>query len=357
MERDFDLQTLLAELAAREGGSDLHLVVGQPPVFRVNGELIRRDGPALDGAQVEALLTPYLRETQKADLLAGVQDAKLTLRHDGATFGCQVFRERGQFGAAIRLLPSKVPTVGDLELPRIVEQLTHTRRGLILLTGPTGSGKATTCAAMLETINQTRAERILTIEDPMAYVFESKQSLITQRVVGEDVASFAEGVRAAWQEDPDIILIGQLENMEMVQLALALAETGHLVLSTLHAESASEAIQRIVEVFPEPRETIRRLLARTLQAVIAQRLLTRAGRYGRVPANEILIASPRVRQMIAEGKEADLGLAIQAGYNLGMQTMDDSILDLYRASQVSHDTAWHALEDRTRLEAPPPQTP
>lgn len=353
MENDFDLQTLLAELAAREGGSDLHLVAGQPPVFRVNGELVRRDGPAFDGPELETLLAPYLGDAQKADLHAGVQDAKRTLRHNGTTFRCHVFRERGQFGAAVRRLPSNVPTVEDLELPPVIEKLTHTKRGLILITGSVGSGKSTTCAAMIETVNRTRAERILTIEDPMEYVFQSRQSLITQRVVGEDVVSFEEGVRAAWQEDPDIILIGQLRNMEMVQLALALAETGHLVLSTVHGESAPEAVQRIVEVFPEPRETIRRLLARTLQAIIAQKLLVRADRPGRAPANEILLGTPRVRQMIAEGKEADLGLAIEAGRGQGMQTMDDSVVSLFQTGAISHDTARTALQDPSRLPAPP----
>lgn len=346
-----ELSALLTDLIARDG-SDLHLAVGQPPTFRVGGELTRRDGPALDAAQMDALVGRYLTD--------GALEADVSLRQDEATFRCHVFRERGRPGAAIRVIPSKVPTLDELfagqeGVNAVLRSLTQRLRGLVLITGPIGSGKATTCAAMLEEINQTRAERIVTVESPIEYVLQSKRSLITQRGVGQDVPSFEDGARAAWQEDADVILIGDLHSMEAVQLALSLAETGHLVFAKLHLESASEAVQRLIEAFPEPREGVRRMLARTLLAVVAQKLLPRVER-GRVPAIELMMATPRVRQMIAEGKVDALDLVVEAGHDQGMRSMDDAVLALHRAGAISRETAWHALQDRDRLSTSSPES-
>lgn len=353
-----ELTALLAELV-EANGSDLHLVTGQPPIFRVGGELIRREGETLSETDIERMLLPNLSEGQKAALAAGAQDAGVTLLQDEATFRVHVFRERGAPAAAIRMIPSQVPTLDMIfseenTVKTILQDLIRQPRGLILLTGPTGCGKTTTCFSLLEEINRTRAERIVTVEESISYVLQSKQSLITQRSVGQDVASFEDGARSAWQEDLDVIFLGALATLDTLRLALALAETGHLVISQLDVESAPDAVQRLIEAFPEPRENVRRMLARHLLAVVAQKLLPRSGRTGRVPANEILLATPRVKQMIADG-QGDLNLAIEASRDQGMQTMDDSVLALYGAGAISEETARYNLEDPTRLGTPPPK--
>lgn len=355
-----ELRTLLAEMVSQKA-TDLHLVVGLPPILRVNGELTPvttpEKMPNLEGADaVEVLLRPFLEEKQKA-LMPG-HDLCLTLQQENILFRCQLSWERSRLMAAIRVVPSRVPTLEELRLPPIFEKLTHTRRGLILVTGPAGSGKSTTVTAMIEQINLTRSERIITLEDPIEYLFASKLSLITQRQVGEDVESYEQGVLSAMLSDPDVALIGELRTQETVRAALVLAETGHLVFSTLGVETASEAVQRLIEAFPEPRDAIRRLLARTLQAVIAQQLLpaTEAHRaetgQGRLAANEILILTGRVRQMILDG-QTDFTLAMEAGHADGMQTMDEAVLSHYRAGRVHSDMARSRMQDVTRLDSPP----
>ncbi|MBV9852028.1 MAG: PilT/PilU family type 4a pilus ATPase [Armatimonadetes bacterium] len=352
---------MLTEMVQRQA-SDLHLVAGMPPIFRVHGELVPHTTPVkptdlLEAGAVEDLLSPYLSDLQKAQLVE--RDLRVTLRQDQSVFHCQVFRERGRLAAAIRVVPSRVWSVDELGLPPVLERLTHTLRGLILVTGPAGSGKSTTVAGMIEHINRTRKERIITVEDPIQYEFSSKLSLITQRQVGEDVESYEQGLLSAMTSDLDVALIGELRDLETVRLALVLAETGHLVFSTLSVETVSEAVQRLIEVFPEPRATIRRLLARTLQAVIAQKLIPASAEYkaqtsqGRLAANEILIMTQRVRQMVLE-EQTDFTLAMEAGRGDGMQTMDAAILDHYRAGRISYDVAALSLEDRTRLGPPPP---
>lgn len=356
-----ELTALLAEMETRQA-SDLHLVVGQPPVFRVAGRLTRReDGPVLDAGAMEALLLPHLSDPLRGALVHGRQDAEMTLRQGAGTFRFHVFRERDNLSAALRKVPNQVPALDDLnftpEVRETLERLTKTTRGLIVVTGPSGSGKSTTCAALIETINRTRAERIVTLEDLIEYEFTSKQSLITQRVVGQDLNSFAEGLRSAFREDPDIVFVGELRDLETFGLALALAETGHLVFCTMHMNTASEAVKRLIESYPESnRENVRDLLARNLMAVIAQGLLPRvpnSGLHGRVPANEILIGTPRVRRMIAEGHD-DLAVAMEAGRDAGMQTMDDAIVRLYERGEIAFDLAWNRLEDRGRVAPPAP---
>ena len=354
-----ELSTLLTEMVA-QNASDLHLVVGLPPIFRIQGDLVPRTSPdkrpALLGVgAVDSLLSPYLSDGQRVQ--SAERDLTMTLRQDDAVFHCQVFRERGRLAAAIRVVPLRIWSLSELGLPPILETLTQRRRGLILVTGPTGSGKSTTAAAMVEHINKTRAERIVTIEDRIEYEFRSKLSLITQRQVGEDVENYEQGILSAMNSDLDVALIGELRSMEAVRAALVLAETGHLVFSTLSVETASEAVQRLIEVFPEPRAAIRRLLARTLQAVIAQKLLPVTESYraktgkGRTVANEILVMTQRVRQMILEG-QTDLTLVMEAGHTHGMQTMDEAILKEYRAGRVSYEVAELHMEDHHRLGPP-----
>lgn len=345
-----ELDTLLEELTAREG-SDLHLVAGIPPVFRVNGTLTPRAGDALTETETDALLSPLL---PFGTPLPFSTDYEATVRRPSGVFRGQIFRERGHLAAAFRRVPVHVPTLEDLGFGdnSVLRQLIQKPRGLILVTGPTGSGKSTTCAAMIEEINRTRAERIITVETSLDYVFEGKQSIVTQRVVGEDVPTFEQGVLSALNSDLDVALIGEMRSLEIVRLALVMAETGHLVFSVMHAETASEAIQRLVEVFPEPRDTIRRMLARSLVAVIAQRLVPRAAPSGRVPVNEILIADSRVRRMIVDG-QTDLTVAIEAGRMSGMQTMDDDALRLFHSGTISYEQAWNLMLDRERLGPPP----
>lgn len=347
-----ELDMLLTELAEQKG-SDLHLVAGQPPIFRIDGALVRREGEAMEEEALNALLLSPLSEEQKTRLLSGRMDIEVSLRRDGRSYRCCLFHERGRLACAIRSVPQTPPTLEQLYpdssgIRTTLEALTELPRGLVLVTGPAGSGRNTTCAALLERINQSQPRRILTLEDPIEFEMISKQSLITQRSIGQDVLSFREGALSAFREDVDVILISELRDLETIQYALALAESGHLVFSTLHLERATDAVRRIIEVFPEPRDLIRRTVARNLAAVIAQRLLPRADRPGRTAVNEVLLGTPQIRRMIAENAP-DLTLGIEAGRDAGMQTMDDSILRSYRQGIFSYETAWTYIEDHERL--------
>lgn len=366
-----ELDSLLAQMTERNA-SDLHLAAGVPPVFRVDGNLVtarvpsspleivdareeqvrhllREDRePTLTPEDLDALLQTALPEDKMAGARQG-RDFSATLRHGGRTFRCQVFRERGRLAAAIRVIPEVIFTLDDLHLPPIFETLTHSKRGLILLAGPTGGGKTTTLVSMVDHINRTRSERIYTIEDPLYYVLSSKLSLVTQRVVGEDVESYERGLLSAM--DSDVILVGELRTPETARLALEMAEKGHLILSQITAETVADALARLLALLGEPRDAAQRLLARTMQAVIAQRLLPRAAPTGRVAANEVLLATSRVRQMIADGQTdpALLALAMEASPQSGMQTMDDALLALHAAGVISREAAASHLQEPGRL--------
>ena len=349
-----ELKDLLAEFVNRKA-SDLHLMAQQPPTLRIDGDLIPLDTPPLEPQAAEQLFAPYVSEAELFALRDG-QDVNTSIEWAGKRFRCCIFRDRTGTSAALRLIPCVVPSLRDLfgERAETFRKLTQARRGLILLAGNIGSGKSTTVAAMLNEINGERSERIITIEDPIEYIHSSQKSLFSQREVGKDVESLEHGALSALRADLDVALIGELRTPEAVRIALTLAETGHLVFSTLMADTASEAIQRLVEAFPEGGDRIRRLLARTVLAVIAQRLLPRASLHGRVPVNEILLATPRVRRLIDEGT-TDFTLALEAGRGQGMCTMDDAVLTAYRADEISYDTAWNAIGDRERLgEGPHP---
>lgn len=342
------LGTLLDQLVARNG-SDLHLIVGQPPVFRVDGKLEREDTPPITADDMNGMLIPLLSEGQRAQLDTRKQGVDFTIRRNEQAFRCQFFHEQERLGAAIRSIPTHVPTLDQLGLEELLSPILQSPRGLVIVSGLAGSGKTTTCAAMLETINRTSARRILTIEDPIDYTFESKESLITQHTIGQDVESFETGMRMALNADPDVIFVGELRSLDALHMAMVLANTGHLVFTVMHSETASETVTRLVDAFPPAQQPmIRRLLARTLTAVVAQRLVVRADRPGRVAANEVLLANARVRRMIAEG-QADLTVAIEAARDSGMQTMDDSLLRLYKAGTISYDSAWSDLQDKERL--------
>ncbi len=349
-----ELNSLLAQMTERKA-SDLHLAAGVPPVFREADALIAAKASNLTPEDIETLLQAAFPEDKLAEARRG-SDFSATLRHEGRTFRCQVFRERGRLAAAIRVIPDRIYTLDELHLPPVFEALTQSKRGLILVVGPTGSGKTTTLVSMLEHINRTRSERIFTVEDPINYVLSSKLSLVTQRVVGEDVESYEHGLRAVEDADPDIVLVGELRTPETARLALELADKGHLVLSQMTAETVADALARLLALLGEPHDQARRLLARTAEAVIAQRLLRRADGTGRVAANEILIATPRVRQMIVDGQTdtVSLELAMEARRGVGgfltrMQTMDDALLGYYAGGVISRETAESHLKEKGRL--------
>lgn len=344
-----ELDSLLAQMIERKA-SDLHLVPGVPPIFRINGDLVPDSPPNLTEDDVSALLHSGLPKDNLASARLG-QPFSATLRHAGQAFRCQVFRDCGALAAAVRIAPERIPTLEEMHLPPIFEKLTHCRRGLILVAGPTGSGKTTTVVSMLDHINQTRSERIYTLEDPLNYVFSSKLSLVTQQIVGEDVDGYERGLMSLKDADPDVIFIGELRTPEVVRLALELAETGHLIFSQMTADTAGDAVNRLLALLDGPPGAAQSLLTRTVQAVIAQRLLVRDDRAGRVAANEILIFTQRVRQMILDGQTAPdlLELAMTASHSAGMRTMDEALLDLHAKAVISRETVEAHLKDKTRL--------
>lgn len=345
-----ELNILFSELIERQA-SDIHLVVGQPPVYRIDGALTRREGEALTEEDIRAILLPHLNEMQRAAVSERRLPVEFTLHAQDRNWRGQVFCERGRLGATLRPVPRSVPTLEMLGFGEdsILRTIIRSPRGLVIVTGPTGSGKTTTIAAMIETINATTPARIFTIEDPIEYEFESRQSVITQHQVGFDVESFRQGLLMAFRADLDVAYLGEVRDLETLQLTFTLAETGHLVLFTVHCENASQTVARLMDVFPaEQQGWVRRQLARNLVAIVAQRLLPRADRRGRVAANEILTATPRIRRMIAEG-QTDLTIAIEAGRDQGMQTMDDAVLAHYRSGTISRETAWCNVENLERL--------
>ena len=344
-----ELSSLLAEMVERKAFY-LHLVAGVPPIFRVDGELIPTPPPNLTEDDVEALLHQALPESKLA-AASEARNISATLRRDDETFRCQVFRSGGSLAAAIRILPKRIPTLDEMRLPPIFEELTQLPCGLVLVAGPTGSGKTTTVVSMLEQINMTHSSRIYTLEDPLNYVLKTKLSLVTQRVVGEDVESYESGLLSIKDADPDVVFIGEMRTSEVVRLAAEIAESGTLVFSQMTADTAAEAIERLIDLLGEPRETARRLVARTLQAVIAQKLLVRADRQGRVAVNEVLLSTPQTRQMISDGQTAPelLELVMSASRSLGMQTMDDALLNCYAEGVISRETAAEHLVDKSRL--------
>lgn len=330
---------------------DLHLVAAMRPILRVNGQLVPVDGPSLSAADLEGVLAPYLTDHERAQLANG-QDIHKSIENGSERFRACIFHDHAGIAAAVRRLQSKVPNLSDLyataQAERIRSMLSN-RRGLILVVGQTGSGKYTSVAAMINDINLTRSDRILTIEDPIEWVFRSKMSLISQREVGRDVESLEQGGLSALKTDCDVVFIGEIRTPEALRVALALAEIGYLVLTTLHASSTSAAVQRLLDSFPDAKESMRAMISRCLVAVVAQKLLPRSDRPGRAAANEVLIANPRVRSMIATG-ETDFSLVIEAGRSEGMWAMDDSVMDLYQEGTISIETARGELINRDRID-------
>jgi twitching motility protein PilT len=330
----------LLHIVVDRNASDLHLCTQSEPVIREDGALKRLNFE---------LLTPNVTQRMMYDILSdeNIHKFESTLELDfsyalprRARFRVNMYRDRGTVGAAFRLIPQKIPTVQDLNLPPVLERITDKPRGLVLVTGPTGSGKSTSLAAMIHFINTNRAVHIITIEDPIEYLHTHKQSVINQRELGQDTKSFANALRASLREDPDVILVGEMRDIETIQLAITAAETGHLVFATLHTNNAAESIDRMIDVFPPgQQEQIRIQLANNIQAVISQQLLPRAGAPGRVPAVEVMLATPAVRNLIRENKTHQIPSVIQTSGQHSMIAMDQSLRDLYLKGMVTLEEA------------------
>ncbi|WP_110647783.1 type IV pilus twitching motility protein PilT [Salinicola peritrichatus] len=333
-----DITELLA-FSAKQDASDLHLSAGLPPMIRVDGDMRRLNVPALDDSQVKRLVYDVMNDRQRRDFEAELETDFSFEVAGVARFRVNAFTQSRGAGAVFRTIPNKVLSVDDLGLGDVFRRLSMLPRGLVLVTGPTGSGKSTTLAAMIDYINSNRQEHILTIEDPIEFIHQSKRCLINQREVHRDTKGFAPALRSALREDPDVILVGELRDLETIRLALTAAETGHLVFGTLHTTSAAKTIDRIIDVFPgDEKGMVRSMLSESLQAVISQTLLKRDGG-GRVAAHEILVATSAIRNLIREGKVAQMYSAIQTGGNLGMQTLDAALSRLVADGVVTRQEA------------------
>ncbi|MGM0915281.1 MAG: type IV pilus twitching motility protein PilT [Pseudomonadota bacterium] len=333
-----DITELLA-FSAKQNASDLHLSAGLPPMIRVDGDIRRLNVPAMEDREVRKLIYDIMADRQRRDY-EEFFETDFSFEVPGISrFRVNVFNQARGAGAVFRTIPTEVLTLEDLGMGQTFRQLSMLPRGLVLVTGPTGSGKSTTLAAMIDYINDNRYEHILTIEDPVEFVHRSKRCLVNQREVHRDTHGFAPALRSALREDPDIILVGELRDLETIRLALTAAETGHLVFGTLHTTSAAKTIDRIIDVFPgDEKSMVRSMLSESLQAVVSQTLLKRMGG-GRVAAHEILVATAAVRNLIREDKVAQIYSAIQTGGNLGMQTLDASLAKLVTDNVVARDEA------------------
>lgn len=333
-----DITELLA-FSAKQGASDLHLSAGLPPMIRVDGDIRRINVPPLDHKGVHTMVYDIMNDKQRKDFEEFLE-TDFSFEVPGiARFRVNAFNQNRGAGAVFRTIPSKVLTLEDLQLGEVFRRIADVPRGLVLVTGPTGSGKSTTLAALIDYLNSTRYQHILTIEDPIEFVHESKKSLINQREVHRDTLGFSEALRSALREDPDVILVGELRDLETIRLALTAAETGHLVFGTLHTTSAAKTIDRIVDVFPaNEKSMVRSMLSESLEAVISQTLLKKNGG-GRVAAHEIMRGTPAIRNLIREDKVAQMYSAIQTGSALGMQTMDQCLADLVARRIISREVA------------------
>ncbi|KZR84649.1 type IV pilus twitching motility protein PilT [Synechococcus sp. MIT S9504] len=348
------IEDLMEELV-KGGGSDLHIASGQPPYGRFSGQLRSMRDEALLEESCNRLIFSMLNNSQRKTLEQTWElDCAYGLK-GVARFRVNVYRQKGSYAACLRALGSSIPSIEMLNLPPVVVETSKRPRGLVLVTGPTGSGKTTTLAALLDHINHTRAEHILTIEDPIEFVYKSDQSLVHQRQLNEDTRSFGNALRAALREDPDVILVGEMRDLETIQLAISAAETGHLVFGTLHTSSAAQTVDRMVDVFPPAQQTqIRVQLSGSLVAVFSQTLCRRSnpapGQFGRVMAQEIMINTPAIANLIREGKTAQLYSQIQTGGELGMQTLEKALADLVTDGDIDQQEALAKASKPSELE-------
>lgn len=345
-----DLQELIGRAAA-QNASDIHLTVGLPPVFRVDGALVNDGEDLLTEETVRAAAKQLATEAQLEELDAvGEVDFAVTFQ-DTNRMRCNIFRQQGCTAMALRLLPLTVPTAEQLDLPPVVVAQADKPRGLVLITGPTGSGKSSTLAALLNHINQTERRHIITLENPIEYVHRRNKCIINQREVGTDTGSFAAGLRAALRQDPDVILVGEMRDLETISTAITAAETGHLVFGTLHTKGAANTIDRIIDVFPANQQAqVRIQLADVIECAIGQTLLPRIGG-GRRAVFEVMVATPAVRSLIRQNKTFQIVSSMQTGKKQGMQLLDDALIELVRSGQVTADAAAAAANDPDAVRA------
>lgn len=331
--------TELLGFSVKQGASDLHLTAGMPPLIRVDGDIRKINIPAMDHKEVHSLVYEIMTDKQRKDYEQFLE-TDFSFEVPGlARFRVNAFNQNRGAAAVFRTIPSKVLSMEELGMGQVFRQVSDLARGLVVVTGPTGSGKSTTLAAMMDYVNNTRYEHILTIEDPIEFVHESKKCLVNQREVHRDTLGFAEALRSALREDPDIILVGELRDLETIRLALTAAETGHLVFGTLHTTSAAKTIDRIIDVFPAAEKSmVRSMLSESLQAVVSQALLKKTGG-GRIAAHEIMIGTPAIRNLIREDKVAQMYSAIQTGSSVGMKTLDQCLKELLQKGLITKEAA------------------
>jgi twitching motility protein PilT len=337
-----DISDLLA-FSVKNKASDLHLSSGLPPMIRVHGDVRKINLPAMDHAEVHRMLYDIMNDSQRKIYEETLECDFSFEIPDLARFRVNAFNQQRGAGAVFRTIPSKVLTLDELNAPKVFKDIAETPRGIVLVTGPTGSGKSTTLAAMIDYINESQMSHVLTVEDPIEFVHTSKKSLINQREVGPHTQSFENALRSALREDPDVILVGEMRDLETIRLALTAAETGHLVFGTLHTSSAAKTVDRVVDVFPAAeKEMVRSMLSESLRAVISQTLCKTKDEQGRVAAHEIMMGTPAIRNLIRENKIAQMYSAIQTGQSMGMQTLDQNLQDLVKRNVIS------AAEARTK---------
>jgi len=338
------------KLLVESGGSDLHMAAGNPPILRIHGDLQRVKYKVLETEELRAMLYEITPE-ERIKVYEEQGEVDFGFEIPGlARFRVNIFNQKNGIGAVFRLIPSRVRTIEELNLPSIFTKLALLPKGLVLVTGPTGSGKSTTLAAIIDYANRNRQDHILTIEDPIEFVHVSQKCLVNQREVGVHTKSFAAALRAALREDPDIILVGEMRDLETISLAVEAAMTGHLVFGTLHTLNAAKTVDRIVEIFPHQQQPqIRSTLADALRAVVSQTMFKRIDRLGRVVAFEILIATPAARNLIREGKTYQIPSVIQTGKKFGMMSLDDSIMELLKKGIISPEEALNKAVDKARF--------
>lgn len=331
--------------------SDLHLSTGNPPIMRLNGDMLPVDMPPLPADTIKTLIYSIMTEQQRSDYERDYElDFSISFNND-MRFRVNAFNTIHGPAAVFRTIPTKILTLDELKTPEVLKRLCNLHKGLILVTGPTGSGKSTTLAAMINHINLNMHKHILTVEDPVEFVHHSKKSLINQREVGASTKSFARALKSALREDPNIILVGEMRDLETIQLAMTAAETGHLVMGTLHTSSAAKTIDRVIDVFPaEDKEMVRAMLSVSLEAVIAQTLLKKADGSGRVAAHEIMLGTPAIRNLIREAKIPQITSMIQMGSKLGMTTMRDTLNRLFEEGVISAETFRNATSTGSQEE-------